>query len=71
MAALLAVTWSIGFVQGQERQPKKKQPIAVSAEAGGFIRIPGGTKHWSGGDAKEGALMYEESSSKFDLVPAK
>lgn len=37
--------------------------------SGDFIRIPGGTKHWSGG-ATEGALFYEESSGKFDLVPA-
>ena len=36
--------------------------------SGDFILIPGGTKHWSGGDAKEGALFYEESSGKFDLV---
>lgn len=39
--------------------------------AGDFLRVPGGHKHWSGGDAKEGALFYEESSGKFDLVPAK
>jgi mannose-6-phosphate isomerase-like protein (cupin superfamily) len=38
---------------------------------GDFIRIPGRHKHWSGGDAKEGALFYEESSGKFDLVAAK
>jgi mannose-6-phosphate isomerase-like protein (cupin superfamily) len=38
---------------------------------GSFIRIPGGKKHWSGGDAKEGALFYEESTGKFDTVPAK
>jgi mannose-6-phosphate isomerase-like protein (cupin superfamily) len=38
---------------------------------GDFIRIPGAAKHWSGGDAKEGALFYEESSGKFDLVPVK
>ncbi len=38
---------------------------------GDFIRIPGSHKHWSGGDMKEGALFYEESSGKFDLVPAK
>jgi len=38
---------------------------------GSFIRIPGKHKHWSGGDAKEGALFYEESSGKFDLIPAK
>jgi quercetin dioxygenase-like cupin family protein len=37
----------------------------------GFIRIPGKTKHWSGGDPKEGALFYEESAGKFDLTPAK
>ena len=36
---------------------------------GDFIWIPGGMKHWSGGDANEGALFYEESSGKFDLVP--
>jgi len=26
-------------------------------------------KHWSGEDANEGALFYEEASSKFALVP--
>ncbi len=36
---------------------------------GDFLVIPGGTKHWSGGDANEGALFYQESSGKFDLVP--
>lgn len=36
---------------------------------GGFLRIPSGMKHWSGGDENEGALFYEESSGKFDLVP--
>lgn len=38
---------------------------------GCFLSIPGGTKHWSGGDAKDGALFYEEGVGKFDLVPAK
>ena len=38
---------------------------------GDFIRVPGGHKHWSGGDKKEGAVFYEESSGKFDLIPAK
>ena len=38
---------------------------------GDFIRIPGGHKHWSGGDAKEGALFYQETFGKFDLVPVK
>jgi len=38
---------------------------------GDFIRIPGGHKHWSGGDRKEGALFYQETFGKFDLIPAK
>jgi quercetin dioxygenase-like cupin family protein len=38
---------------------------------GDFIRVPGGHKHSSGGDKKEGALFYEESSGKFDLIPVK
>ena len=137
-AATLAVMCSIGFVQGQEKQPKREEVNFVSADEakfkellpgvsqailwgdhergphgtftkfvpghdagmhthtndvwivgikgaylykddagekrvgpGSFIRIPGGKKHWSGGDAKEGALFYEESSGKFDTVPAK
>ena len=39
--------------------------------AGNFLRVPGGHKHWSGGDKKEGAVFYEESSGKFDFLPAK
>jgi mannose-6-phosphate isomerase-like protein (cupin superfamily) len=38
---------------------------------GDFLRVPGGHKHWSGGDKTEGALFYEEGSGKFDLIPAK
>jgi quercetin dioxygenase-like cupin family protein len=38
---------------------------------GDFLRVPGGHQHWSGGDKKEGAVFYEESSGKFDLIPAK
>ena len=38
---------------------------------GDFLFVPGGHKHWSGGDKKEGALFYEESNDKFDLIPAK
>ena len=138
MAAALAVTWSIGLVRGQGKQPKKKELIFVpGGEAkfkevvpgvskavvwgddhkgpygaftkfkpgfdagmhthtndvwivvlkgaylykdeagekrvgpGDFIRIPGRHKHWSGADGNEGALFYEESSGKFDLVRAK
>ena len=37
---------------------------------GEFIRIPGGHKHWSGGDKTEGALFYQEGSEKFDKIPA-
>jgi len=36
---------------------------------GDFMFIPGGTKHWSGGDAKEGALFFNEMDGKFDLIP--
>jgi len=39
--------------------------------AGSFLRVPGGHKHWSGGDKKDGALFYEESSGKFDFLPVK
>ncbi len=39
--------------------------------AGDFLRVPGGHKHWSGGDKKEGALFYEEGSGKFDFNPVK
>ena len=39
--------------------------------SGSFLRVPAGIKHWSGGDPKEGALFYEESSGKFDSIPAK
>lgn len=36
-----------------------------------YIRIPAGHKHWSGGDKSQGALFYEESQGRFDLVPVK
>ena len=38
---------------------------------GDFLRVPGGHKHWSGGDKTEGALFYTAGSAKFDLIPAK
>ena len=38
---------------------------------GEYISIPGGHKHWSGGDKTEGALFYSEGAGKFDLIPAK
>jgi quercetin dioxygenase-like cupin family protein len=38
---------------------------------GDFLRVPGGHKHWSGGDKTEGAVFYEEGSGKFDNIPVK
>lgn len=38
---------------------------------GEFLFVPGGHKHWSGGDKTEGALFYEEGSGKFDNIPVK
>jgi mannose-6-phosphate isomerase-like protein (cupin superfamily) len=38
---------------------------------GEYLFVPGGHKHWSGGDKTEGALFYEEGSGKFDVIPAK
>lgn len=35
--------------------------------AGSFISVPAGDVHTSGGDAKEGALFYEESTGAFDM----
>jgi quercetin dioxygenase-like cupin family protein len=35
--------------------------------SGDFLRVPGGHKHWSGGDKREGSLFYEESPGKFDF----
>jgi hypothetical protein len=52
------------FAPGYEAGEKRIGP-------GDFLRVPGGHKHWSGGDKKEGAIFYEESSGKFDLIPAK
>jgi mannose-6-phosphate isomerase-like protein (cupin superfamily) len=34
---------------------------------GQFLYVPAGDRHVSGGDAKEGVLMYTESQGKFDL----
>ena len=36
---------------------------------GAFLSVPAELVHTSGGDAKEGALFYEESPGKFDLKP--
>lgn len=39
--------------------------------AGDVLHIPGGHKHWSGGDKTDGALFYEEGAGKFDKIDAK
>jgi mannose-6-phosphate isomerase-like protein (cupin superfamily) len=38
---------------------------------GEVLRIPAGHKHWSGGDAKEGAMFYQHMNAKMDMIPAK
>ena len=38
---------------------------------GDFMMVPGGHKHWSGGDKTEGALFYQDGPGKFDLIPVK
>lgn len=35
---------------------------------GMFLTNPAGDHHWSGGDAKEGALFYMEADGKFDVI---
>jgi quercetin dioxygenase-like cupin family protein len=39
--------------------------------AGEYLFVPGGHKHWSGGDKKDGAVFYEQGSGKFDSIAAK
>jgi quercetin dioxygenase-like cupin family protein len=38
---------------------------------GDYLMVPGGHKHWSGGDKTEGALFYQHSPGKFDFIPVK
>jgi quercetin dioxygenase-like cupin family protein len=38
---------------------------------GDYLLVPGGHKHWSGGDKTEGALFYQHSPGKFDFIPVK
>jgi quercetin dioxygenase-like cupin family protein len=40
---------------------------ARRVEAGSYLVIPGGTPHWSGADATEGALFFQESTRPFDF----
>ena len=46
-------------------KPEKGDEIRVAA--GHYIFVPAGSPHMSSGDAKDGALFYEESMGKFDL----
>jgi mannose-6-phosphate isomerase-like protein (cupin superfamily) len=48
-------------------KPEHGEEKRVSA--GQYIFIPGGDRHVSGSDAKEGAVFYQESVGKFDLNP--
>jgi mannose-6-phosphate isomerase-like protein (cupin superfamily) len=50
-------------------KPEKGAEVRVGA--GQYIFIPGGDRHVSGGDAKEGAVFYQTSAGKFDLNPVK
>jgi len=50
-------------------KPEKGPEIRVGA--GQYLFVPGGDRHVSGGDAKEGALFYQTSTGKFDLNPVK
>ena len=61
-------TWLVGIKRAYVYRDANGEKRVTAGE---FIRIPGGKKHWSDGDAKEAALFYEESSGKFDLLPAK
>jgi quercetin dioxygenase-like cupin family protein len=60
--------WIIGiedaYVYKDEAGEKRVGP-------GNFLRVPGGHKHWSGGDKSEGAFFYEEASGKFDKIDTK
>ena len=38
---------------------------------GEFIRIPGGHRHWSGSDAKEGAVFYMHQLGRMDQTAVK
>ncbi|HET7291206.1 MAG TPA: DUF4437 domain-containing protein [Vicinamibacteria bacterium] len=49
------------YVYKPEKGPEKR------VGAGEYIFIPGGDRHATGADPKEGALFYQESDGKFDL----
>ena len=47
------------------------KPAKSVSDRAFFCEYPVAYKHWIGGDPKEGALFYEESSGKFDSIPVK
>src|SRR5262245_26782882 len=49
------------YIYKPEKAPEKR------VGAGEYIFIPGGDRHATGADAKEGALFYMTSDGKFDL----
>ena len=50
---------------------KPENGVEQRVAAGQYILVPGGDRHSSAGDAKAGALFYQESTGKFDLNPVK
>ena len=46
-------------------KPEKGEEQRVAA--GHYLFLPGGDRHMSGADAKEGVVFYQESTGKFDL----
>lgn len=46
-------------------KPEKGEEKRVTA--GQYLFIPGGDRHATGSDAKEGALFYQEADAKFDI----
>lgn len=46
-------------------KPEKGEEKRVTA--GQYLFIPGGDRHATGSDAREGALFYQEADDKFDI----
>ena len=55
------------------REPTSTSPRTARSRVGTgqFLLVPGGNRHATESDAKEGALFYMESNGKFDLNPVK
>lgn len=49
------------YLYGADGEPEKR------AAPGSCVFVPGGTPHWSGGDAAEGAFFFQTSDDAFDL----